>query len=524
MPNKRSKNQSQAKTHQAKWSNPGKSNASTNPNRKAPGKDDGTFFRSKSTINRLNMYNQKPDLEKMKERPTSAARIEPKPTWFGNVRTIDQKNLERLRVEYKQKAEDPYTIMLKNKKLPMSLIKESDEKPVVNLLQCEKFEDTFGPKARRLRPKLNVDSLSDLVNRCEQKGQDYNMEKDRDMLKTMEAADRDENRDKRIEAGQSKRIWEELYKVLDSSDVVVMVMDARDPQGTRCKHVEAHLKNNCPYKHLVYVLNKVDLVPTSVTKAWIKHFSATAPTIAFRASISKPFGKLSLLRLFKQFDKFHRDKKTISIGFIGYPNVGKSSVINTMKSKQVCKAAPIPGETKVWQYVNLTRRVYMIDCPGVVYESENQSDTDIVLKGVVRAERLIDPEFYIAGLLNRAQSTAIRGIYKIDNWDDHEHFLDQLARKYGKLLKGGEPDRSTAARMMLQDWQRGKIPYHTLPPNYVLRTKAKEEDDKELFQNQVDDLAAIAALERDSVEAEQSAAAPEDEEAEGMDEPVAAQE
>lgn len=509
MPNKRNKNNEAAKRNLAKRAHTGKSNASTNPNRKAPGKEGShSNFRSKSTINRLNMYNEKPDLKKMKERPTHAARIEPKPTWFGNVRTIDQKTLEKLRVEYKQKVSDPYTILLKDKKMPMSLIQESEAKPVVNLLECEKFEDTFGPKARRFRPKLQSESLQDLVSKAQGQEKDYNPEKDRDLKKTVPLAERDENRDKRIEAGQSKRIWEELYKVLDSSDVVCMVLDSRDPEGTRCKHVESHLKKNCPYKHLVYVLNKVDLVPTSVTKGWIKHFSATCPTIAFRASISKPFGKLSLLRLFKQFGKFHKGKKTISIGFIGYPNVGKSSVINTMKSKSVCKAAPIPGETKVWQYVNLTKQIYMIDCPGVVYESENQTDTDIILKGVVRAERLLDPDYYIDGLLNRADTEAIRGIYQIDSWDDAEDFLNQLGRKSGKLLKGGEPDRSTAARMVLQDWQRGRIPYYNLPPDYVDRRKDKSKKDDDI-KNMIDDLNQLALEEKDGNSSDEEEAEPE---------------
>lgn len=507
MPNKRSKNNEAKKKNLQKRLHPGRSNASTNPNRKAPGKDNGTFFRSKSTIKMLNMYNQKPDVEKMKERPSGPARIEPKPTWFGNVRTIDQKSLEKLRVEYKQKVNDPYTILLKSKKTPLSLIKENDDKPTVSLLQCEKYEDTFGPKARRIRPKIQAESLEELANKCSEKDKGYNIDKDRDLKRTIPISERDENRDKRIEAGQSKRIWEELYKVLDSSDVVVMVLDARDPEGTRCKHVESHLRNNCPYKHLVFLLNKVDLVPTSVTKAWIKHFSSVAPTIAFRASISKPFGKLSLMRLLKQFDRFHKDKKNISIGFIGYPNVGKSSVINTLKSKQVCKAAPIPGETKVWQYVTLTKRIYMIDCPGVVYDSENQTETDIILKGVVRAERLLDPEYYIEGLLKRADHESIRGIYRIDSWNDHEDFLSQLARKYGKLLKGGEPDIATVAKIVLQDWQRGKIPYYSFPPNYIQRPKEEkpqqdemeeEGEEEEEFQKMMDDPEQLEREERQS--------------------------
>ena len=66
-------------------------------------------------------------------------------------------------------------------------------------------------------------------------------------------------------AGQSKRVWGELYKVIDSSDVVVQVLDARDPLGTRSPHVEKYLKDEKPHKHLINVLNKVDLVPTWIT-------------------------------------------------------------------------------------------------------------------------------------------------------------------------------------------------------------------------------------------------------------------
>ena len=64
--------------------------------------------------------------------------------------------------------------------------------------------------------------------------------------------------------GQSKRIWNELYKVIDSSDVVIHVLDARDPEGTRCRSVEKYIREEAPHKHLVFVLNKCDLVPTTV--------------------------------------------------------------------------------------------------------------------------------------------------------------------------------------------------------------------------------------------------------------------
>ena len=145
-----------------------------------------------------------------------------------------------------------------------------------------------------------------------------------------------------MKAGQSKRIYSELLKVIDASDVLCEVLDSRDPIGTRCKYVETYINKNCPHKHIVYILNKCDLVPTWVTASYIKLLSKDYPTIAFHASITNPFGKPALFSLLRQFDALHKDKKNISIGFIGYPNVGKSSVINTLKKQKSCKTAPIP--------------------------------------------------------------------------------------------------------------------------------------------------------------------------------------
>lgn len=434
--------------------------SSNNPNRVIKGKKPHSY-REKSTINLLNLYNDKPDEELRQQRPKEAAKIEPDRRWFGNTRTIVQSELDSFRKEVKEVAADPYSMLIKSSKLPMSLISEpleKDKKPP--LLDIETYQDTFGPKSRRKRPKLHNFSLEKLVESAETKNQDYDMDKDPNLVD--EYGDRFEVRDKRLEAGQSRRIWEELYKVLDSSDVICQVLDVRNPLGTRCPHIEKQIKKQ-PNKHLIFILNKCDLVPTWVTTGWVKHLSSEYPTIAFHASVTNPFGKPALTQLLKQFDKFHRDKKNISIGFIGYPNVGKSSVINTLRSKAVCKVAPIPGETKVWQYIALTKRVYLIDCPGVVYDT-GDSDTDLVLKGVVRPEKLEDAHIYIQGIVDKVEKDHLKGIYGVQDWVDCEDFLTQLAKMGGRLLKGGEPDLNTVGKMILHDWQRGKIMYYDKPP------------------------------------------------------------
>jgi nuclear GTP-binding protein len=443
----RSKPISRSKHHSA---------SSNNPDRVIKGRKPHSY-RSKSTIKLLNLYNDKPDKEQRRQRPQDPALIDPDRRWFGNTRTITQTELETFRNEVREVSSDPYSLLLKSTKLPMSLISEPEAKQNrPPLLDIESFSSTFGPKARRKRPKLSGTSLSTIAELAEQRQLGFSDKTDSSL------GDRSEARDKRLEAGQSRRIWEELYKVLDSSDVVCQVLDVRNPLGTRCPHVEKQLKKQ-PHKHLIFILNKCDLVPTWVTTGWVKKLSAEYPTIAFHASVTNPFGKSALTQLVRQFDRFHRDKKQISVGFIGYPNVGKSSVINTLRAKAVCKVAPIPGETKVWQYIALTKRVYLIDCPGVVYDT-GDSDEELVLKGVVRPEKLEDAYLYIAPLIKRVEKEHLKGVYGVSEWEDAEDFLTQMAKMGGRLLKGGEPDLNTVAKMVLHDWQRGKILYYEAPP------------------------------------------------------------
>jgi nuclear GTP-binding protein len=172
-----------------------------------------------------------------------------------------------------------------------------------------------------------------------------------------------------------------------------------------------------------------------------------------------------LIALLRQFAILHSERKQISVGFIGYPNTGKSSIINTLRKKVVCKTAPVPGETKVWQYITMTRRIYLIDCPGVVPPNPSDTDADILLRGVVRVENVKNPAQYVATMLDRCQKRHIERTYGIKDWKDEEDFLDLLARKSGRLLKGGETDQDAVARTVLQDFLRGRVPWFVPPPS-----------------------------------------------------------
>ena len=92
----------------------------------------------------------------------------------------------------------------------------------------------------------------------------------------------------------------------------------------------------------------------------------------------------------------------------------------------MCTVAPIPGETKHWQYVTLMKRIYMIDCPGVVY-STNDSECDIILKGVVRVENIEHTEDYVKTVLERCRSEYLEKTYGVKDWSDHLDFLKQTS-------------------------------------------------------------------------------------------------
>ncbi|XP_076883127.1 nuclear/nucleolar GTPase 2-like [Bidens hawaiensis] len=449
----------------------GKPKHSLDVNRNAAGNKNKSG-RTSATVRRLKMYNTKPkrdakgnilkhDLQS-KELPST--RIQPDRRWFGNTRVVNQKELEFFREELQTRLSNNYNVIIKERKLPMSLLNDHQKQARVHLLDTESFADAFGPKGKRKRPKLMVSDYESLVKRADG-FHDAFEEKIGGVDPTDENVDgfRDLVRHTMFEKGQSKRIWGELYKVIDSSDVVIQVLDARDPQGTRCYHLEKHLKEHCKHKHMILLLNKCDLTPPWVTKGWLRVLSKEYPTLAFHASITKSYGKNSLLSVLRQFSRLKSDKQAISVGFVGYPNVGKSSVINTLRTKNVCKVAPIPGETKVWQYITLTKKIFLIDCPGVVYGSSD-TETDIVLKGVVRVTNLHDATEHIGEVLNRVKKEHLERAYKIKQWEDENDFLVQLCKLTGKLLRGGEPDLMTAAKMVLHDWQRGKIPFFVPPP------------------------------------------------------------
>jgi len=163
------------------------------------------------------------------------------------------------------------------------------------------------------------------------------------------------------------------------------------------------------------------------------------------------------------------------------------------------------------------KRIYLIDCPGVVPPSNTDTPQDILLRGVVRVENVENPEQYIPAVLTKTKPQHIERTYQIKGYKDHIEFLELLARKGGRLLHGGEPDVDGVAKMVLNDFLRGKIPWFTPPP--IL--EGSEEKGIEGREGKLGEMGKKRKREDESVAdtlvADLTSNAPEDEEYEGFE-------
>ncbi len=316
----------------------------------------------------------------------------------------------------------------------------------------------------------------------------------------------------------SRKAFDKIFKkVLEDADVILYVLDARDPDGTRSREVERQIMAaDSGSKRLILILNKIDLVPPPVLKGWLTHLRRYFPTIPLRASTPASNAQTfdhkqltvkntseTLLRALKSYAASKQLKRSISVGVIGYPNVGKSSVINALtsqlnkgKQSSACPTGAEAGVTTSLREVKIDSKLKILDSPGIVFPStESNADKETQKqKGVEREARLVllnalppsqisDPLPAVHLLMQRLsqsqvlyakllQHYGITALGPFGNGDMETDFLVQVARKRGRLGKGGVPNLNSAAMAVIMDWRDGRIQGWVEPPKLQVTADA----------------------------------------------------
>ncbi|ODQ78034.1 hypothetical protein BABINDRAFT_40286 [Babjeviella inositovora NRRL Y-12698] len=308
-------------------------------------------------------------------------------------------------------------------------------------------------------------------------------------------------------------VWRQLWRVVERSDLVVQIVDARNPLLFRSIDLDVYVKEVNPLKKSLLLVNKADLLSDSQRLAWAEYFIAhdirytffsakTANSILELESLGEEVDvaqiyndedvdpRIRILRIEQLEDLFlaeapepltkPRDPSQApitQIGLVGYPNVGKSSTINALVGSKKVSVSSTPGKTKHFQTIHLSPSVLLCDCPGLVFPNFAYTNGELVCNGVLPIDQLREytgPCTLVAQRIPKYFLEAIYGIAiptkRIEEGGTgvptSQELLTAYARARGYMTAGfGSADESRAARYVLKDYVAGKLLYVQAPPD-----------------------------------------------------------
>jgi ribosome biogenesis GTPase A len=245
-----------------------------------------------------------------------------------------------------------------------------------------------------------------------------------------------------------KNFWEIIHKVIRESDIILIILDSRMMSQTRNLEIEKKVQN--AKKPFIYVINKSDLVDKNTLEAYKK----TVPNSVFM-SAKEHTGTQRLREKIQIMAAREGLNEEIRVGVLGYPNVGKSSIINALSGRRAAPVSNISGYTKSLRDVRISAKIMLLDTPGVIPYREN-NDMKHVMIGTIDYSKEKDPEFVVVHMMDEFPGM-IEKHYDVKINKDHNKTIEAIAKKRNLVAKGDVPDTRRAATMILKDWQTGKL-------------------------------------------------------------------
>ncbi|MBU5689681.1 MAG: GTPase [Candidatus Aenigmatarchaeota archaeon] len=239
-----------------------------------------------------------------------------------------------------------------------------------------------------------------------------------------------------------KKYWKIVEEVINQVDVVLEIVDARMPELTRNKKIESMVF--AKRKRLIVVCNKADLINQN-------NFSKDKRFVY--VSTKKRFGFAKLRKTIMG------NKEVVRVGVVGYPNTGKSSVINSLVGRKKALTSSVAGFTKGVQWITDHKGLLLYDTPGVIPFDENDEIKKAIMC-VLSPSQIKDP--YLVALkiieifLNENKS-ALETKYNIKASNDAEDVLLEIGKKMNYLVKNGEIDVTRTCIKIIKDWQQGLL-------------------------------------------------------------------
>lgn len=272
--------------------------------------------------------------------------------------------------------------------------------------------------------------------------------------------------------GHMARARREIGEAVKLVDVVFEIIDARIPVASRNPILNEIIGD----KPRVIVLNKSDLADKEATQKWVKYFN-NENQIAVIADSNQGKGikeatdaayKLMVNKIDKQAQK-GRTGAGIKAMIVGIPNVGKSTFINKAAKKQSAEVGNKPGVTRKNQWVRLNENINLLDTPGVLWPKFDNDEMarHLAYIGTIKDEILDTDELalrLIEELIVKHQKE-LYARYKISEdfeYDMSYEIMDEIGRKRGCLVRGGEVDYTKVANIVLDEFRNGKIGNITL--------------------------------------------------------------